>query len=195
VPEYLGIARDDKSDLLSRLMRGLESDVTVLTGGVSMGEYDFVKEVFKEAGLEIIFSRVAMKPGKPTVFARRGDKMVFGLPGNPVSSYIAFENIARLAIGRLCGMKYPGLPRVRGVLLRHLNQVPGRTAFLPARATIRETGWTVDPLKWKGSADIVGFSRANAAAVFPADRDYMPKGETIEAMLFPDYFSRLNQEL
>jgi molybdopterin molybdotransferase len=189
-PDYLGIVRDDREELRARVSEGLERDVLIVTGGVSMGEYDFGKDVFRELGLEILFSKVAMKPGKPTVFARKGDKLVFGLPGNPVSTFISFENFVRPALGRLCGLRRPDLPRVRGELLRDMKQAPGRTAFLPAWAAMGPTGWTVAPLRWKGSADIIGFARANSAVIFPADRDSMAKGETVEAMLLPDFFAR-----
>jgi molybdopterin molybdotransferase len=189
-PDYLGIARDDRADLRKRVSDGLERDVLIVTGGVSMGEYDFGKEVFQLLGLQILFSKVAMKPGKPTVFARKGDRLVFGLPGNPVSTFISFENFVRPALGRLCGLRHPDLARVRGELLRDMKQMAGRTAFLPAWAIPGPAGWSIDPLRWRGSADIIGFSRANSAVIFPADRDSMAKGETVEAMLLPDFFSR-----
>ena len=115
-------------------------DVLIVTGGVSMGEYDFVQEVFHDLGLEILFSKVAIKPGKPTVFARRGEKLVFGLPGNPISALITFECFVRPAIGRLCGMNNPELPRMMGELLADMKQTPGRTAFLPAWVSL-ERGW------------------------------------------------------
>ncbi len=189
--DYLGIARDDKADLCSRVSRGLERDVVILTGGVSMGEYDFVKDVFEELALELLFTKVAMKPGKPTVFARKGNKLAFGLPGNPVSAFVAFENFVRPALGRLCGFARPDLPRIQGALLRDMKQSPGRTAFLPARVWWEPDGWKIEPLRWHGSADIIGFSRANAAVIFPADRSLMRGGETAESILFADYLQRL----
>ena len=188
--EYLGIARDDPDELRRRMVEGLERDVLILTGGVSMGEYDFVKEVFQELGLQILFTRVAMKPGKPTVFARKGDRLVFGLPGNPVSTFVSFENFVRPALGRICGLARPDLPRVRGELLRDMKQTPGRTAFLPAWAQWQATGWTVEPLRWKGSADIIGFARANATVIFPAERDFIARGDQVEAMLLADFALR-----
>jgi len=189
-PDSLGIARDDKEELRARVREGVERDVFIMTGGVSMGEYDFGKDVFEELGLQILFSKVAMKPGKPTVFARKGGRLVFGLPGNPVSTFISFENFVRPAIGRICGLKRPDLPRVRGELLRDMRQAPGRTAFLPAWTAADACSWSIEPLGWKGSADIIGFARANSAVIFPADRDFMAKGETVEAMLLPDFFAR-----
>jgi molybdopterin molybdotransferase len=189
-PEYLGIARDEKQDLCKRLTEALERDVVILTGGVSMGEYDFVKDVFQDFNIEILFSRVAMRPGKPTVFARSGGKLIFGLPGNPVSAFVAFENFVRPALGRLCGHRNPDLPRVSGRLMLDMRQAPGRTSFLPAWVALEVSGWKVEPLRWKGSADVISFSRANAVAILPANCSFMAKGETIEALLLPDYFDR-----
>jgi molybdopterin molybdotransferase len=188
--EYLGIARDDKQDLQAMLTRGLEHELVILTGGVSMGEYDLAKDVFLDLGFEILFSRVAMRPGKPTVFARRGSNLVFGLPGNPVSTFVAFENFVRPALARLCGHKKPDLPRIRGELMQDLRQVPGRTSFLPSWVSFEDGQWKVEPLRWKGSADIIAFSRANAAVIVPAESGFVAKGERVEAMLFPDHFSR-----
>lgn len=185
--EYLGIARDQKESLKQLMLEGLRRDVLILTGGVSMGEYDLVEEVFEELHLEIFFSKVAMKPGKPTVFARKDNAVVFGLPGNPVSSFVSFENFVRPAVGRLCGLTNPHLPRIKGELLQDMKQKPGRTAFLPAWVAWEEGKWTIEPLGWKGSGDIVGFSRANATVIFPDDRDCMRRGEVVEAMLLPDY--------
>ena len=188
--DYLGIARDDKAELRRLIESGLERDVLILTGGVSMGEYDFVKDIFEELGLEIFFTKVRMKPGKPTVFARKEDKLVFGLPGNPVSTFVAFENFVRPALGRMCGFTRPELPRIKGELLRDMQQTPGRTAFLPAWVSGGANGWTIEPLRWRGSADIIGFSRCNATVIFPAELDSMRAGETVEAMLLADYSLR-----
>jgi molybdopterin molybdotransferase len=188
--EYLGIARDDKEELYRKMHAGLERDVLIITGGVSMGEYDFVQEVFRELGLEILFSKVAIKPGKPTVFARRGDRLVFGLPGNPISALVTFECFVRPALGRLCGMKSPELPRMMGELLADMKQSPGRMAFLPAWVFWEEDGWKVEPLAWKSSADIIGFTQANATFIFPKNRDSLSRGEIVELMLLPDFFVR-----
>ena len=188
--QYLGIARDEKEDLRQKMIAGLEYDVLIITGGVSMGDYDFVQDVFKDLGIEILFSKVAIKPGKPTVFARRGDKLVFGLPGNPISALVTFECFVRPTLGRLCGMTDPELPRMKGELLADMKQSPGRMAFLPAWASWNEEGWKVEPLRWKSSADIIGFTHANATFIFPKNRDFLSRGETVELMLLPDFFIR-----
>jgi molybdopterin molybdotransferase len=98
--------------------------------------------------------------------------------------------LVRPALDRLCGHNKPNLARVKGELMRDLRQLPGRTAFLPAWVCIEPGGWKIEPLRWKGSADIIGFSRANAAVIVPAERDFIAKGEEVEAMLLPDYFRR-----
>jgi molybdopterin molybdotransferase len=188
--QYLGIAPDNKEDLRKKMLLGLEQDVLIITGGVSMGEYDFVKEVFQDLGLEILFSRVAIKPGKPTVFARKGDKLVFGLPGNPISALVTFECFVRPALGAMCGMLHPELPRMKGELLADMRQTPGRTGFFPAWVSCGEKGWNVDPLAWKSSADIIGFTGANAVFIFPKERDLLSRGEAVELMLLPDFFQR-----
>jgi molybdopterin molybdotransferase len=188
--DYLGIVRDDREELRRTMLLGLERDVLIITGGVSMGEYDLVQDVFRDVGIEILFSKVAIKPGKPTVFARKGDRLVFGLPGNPISALITFECFVRPALGRLCGIKAPELPRMKGELLADTKQSPGRTAFLPAWVFWQDDGWKVEPLVWKGSADIVGFTGANATFIFPRNRQFLSRGETVELMLLPDFFLR-----
>ena len=188
--DYLGIARDEKEYLRERILEGLKRDVLIITGGVSMGEYDFVRDVFEELGVEILISKVAIKPGKPTVFARKGDRLVFGLPGNPLSSMITFECFARPVLGRMCGMNQPELRRMRGALVEDVRQTPGRTSFLPARIEWTQNGWSVRPISWKNSADMIGFSSANATLIFPGERDLLSRGETVEIMLLPDFFTR-----
>jgi molybdopterin molybdotransferase len=188
--DYLGIVRDDREELRQKMLAGLERDVLIITGGVSMGEYDFVRDVFQALELEILFSKVAIKPGKPTVFARRGNKLIFGLPGNPISALITFECFVRPVLGRLCGASNPELPRMKGELLADMRQSLGRTAFLPAWVTWQDDGWKVDPLRWKSSADIIGFTGANATFIFPKNRDLLSRGEIVEIMLLPDFFVR-----
>jgi molybdopterin molybdotransferase len=183
--DYLGIARDDKGEIRTFLQEGLQRDVVIVTGGVSVGEYDLVEDALRDMGLEIVFNKVAVRPGKPTVFARGGDRLVFALPGNPVSSFVTFELLVRPALGRMCGLHAPELPRVRGALARDVRQAPGRTSFLPARASRRGAGWRIEPLEWRGSGDIIGFARGNAALIFPRELDFLPAGGEVEAVLFP----------
>ena len=188
--DYLGIARDEKKNLREKILTGLELDVLIITGGVSMGEYDFVRDIFEELNIEILFSKVAIRPGKPTVFARKENRLIFGLPGNPLSSMVTFECFARPVIGRMCGMKQPELLRLQGILVEDVRQTPGRTTFLPARIELTQNGWMVQPISWKNSADMIGFSGANATFIFPGERDLISRNETVEIMLLPDFFTR-----
>ncbi len=189
-PEYLGIVRDDKEVLRDKMLQGLRKDVLIITGGVSMGEYDYVKDVFEELELEILFSKVAIKPGKPTVFARKGKTLVFGLPGNPISALVTFECFVRPALGTLCGMSQPELHRMRGELLDDMEQSSGRMAFFPAWVYWDDGKIKVQPLRWKSSADIIGFTGANATFIFPRGQSHLKKGEIVEVMLLPDFFFR-----
>lgn len=189
-PEYLGIAQDEPADLRRKIIAGLEREVLIISGGASIGPYDLVKGIMEEAGVEILFAQVAVRPGKPAVFGCRGDTLVFGLPGNPVSSLVAFENFVRPALGRICGFARPDLEKVEGELQTTIRQVPGRTALMPAQLSWTRGGWAVDPLPWKGSGDIIGFSRADALLVFPSDRETLTRGAKVEALLLPDYFIR-----
>jgi len=188
--EYLGIVKDDKEALRSRMQSGLQKDVLIITGGVSMGEYDYVKDVFEELGLEILFSKVAIKPGKPTVFARKDDTLIFGLPGNPISALVTFECFVRPALSSLCGMAQPELHRMQGELLNDMQQSSGRMAFFPAWVFWDDGGLKVEPLRWKSSADIIGFTGANATFIFPRGKSQLKKGEIVEVMLLPDFFFR-----
>lgn len=191
--EYLGIASDDRAQIKRVILEGLRRDVLIMTGGVSVGAYDFVEEILREAGLKIIFSGVAIRPGKPTVFARRGDRIVFGLPGNPISTFVSFELFVRPALGRICGLAAPGLFRVQGRLSLGVGHKSERTSFIPARLSWSQDGWVIDPLPWKGSSDIIGFSRANGLLILPQDKKAMAEGERVEAVLLPDFWQRLTR--
>jgi molybdopterin molybdotransferase len=189
-PRYLGIARDTMEDLRARIVAGLKYDILILSGGASVGPYDLVKDVFGELGIEVLFDRIAVRPGKPTIFARKEQNLIFGLPGNPVSSFVSFENFVRPALGRMCGMANPDLMRIHGLLAAGMKQNPGRMSFLPARTSWMDSGWKIDPLPWKGSGDIIGFSNADSLVIFPGDRAEMKEAEGAEALLLPDYGAR-----
>ncbi len=189
-PDYLGIARDETAELRRKVEEGLQRDVMVISGGASVGPYDLVKSVFGDLGIEIVFARVAIRPGRPTIFARKGSTLIFGLPGNPVSSFVSFENFVRPVLGRMCGFARPDLPRIEGELQTSLKQAWGRTSFLPAIVSWEGGGWKISPLPWKGSGDIIGFSRSNALVIFPGDRDLLARGSRVEALLLPDFLDR-----
>src|SRR5258708_18203280 len=131
-PVLLGNAKDSLQDLRASITAGLEFDALILSGGVSMGKYDLVEPVFCELGAEIIFDAVAIRPGKPVVFAICKGKPVFGLPGNPVSTMVTFDLFVRPALEILSGAEPIPLPFFEAILSSPLSEKPGLTHFLPA---------------------------------------------------------------
>lgn len=168
--ERLPLAGDDTELLKQQMAAALERcDVLVTSGGVSMGVYDFTKTAFRELGAEILFERVALKPGKPTVFGKLSDKLIFGLPGNPVSVAVTFNLFARAALRAMQGAKEKTLPEVTAVLARNVKASPDRDSYLPAVLRTDEDGRLLaESLKWGGSSDFVSFARANGLIMVPA---------------------------
>jgi molybdopterin molybdotransferase len=162
--ERLPLAIDDTEGLKKQITEAAEqSDMLVTSGGVSMGIYDFTKTALKELGAEIYFERVALRPGKPTVFARLGNTLVFGLPGNPVSVAVTFNLFARTALRAMQGATQAELVEETAVLARDLKGSIERESYLPAILRTDEKGTLLaEPLKWGGSSDFVAFARATA---------------------------------
>jgi molybdopterin molybdotransferase len=168
VPRYLGIARDRLDHLRPLVAEGLKHDILVLSGGVSAGQRDLVPDVLTELGVQAHFHKVAMKPGKPVFFGTRQQALVFGLPGNPVSSLICFELFVRPAMRRLQGHADPGPFFVQAILEEDFAYRSDRPTYHPAKLTATSAGWRVRPVPWFGSADLRGLAAANTFVVFPA---------------------------
>ena len=168
--EHLPFAGDD-AKLLQRVIAvsAERADVLVLSGGVSMGVYDFTKTALGALGAEIFFERVSLRPGKPTVFARLGRTLVFGLPGNPVSVSVTFNLFARTAIRAMQGARQAALNEEQAVLGRAVRGAQERASYLPARLGTDAAGRLVaEPLRWGGSSDFVAFTRADALLILEA---------------------------
>jgi len=185
-PVVLGNAADRVEDLGEKIARGLKEDALVLTGGVSMGKYDLVEGVLKALDAEFFFDAVAIRPGKPAVFAVCKDKPVFGLPGNPVSTMVTFQLFVTPAIDLLSGADAHPLPLVEARLSEALNERPGLTHFLPARIEWRGAEPQVSALKWQGSGDIAALAGANCFLMVPAERENIPSGEQVSVLLRKD---------
>ena len=165
---YLGIARDDKAGLEKLVRDGLErSNVLVLSGGVSAGKYDFVPDVLRESGVEAHFHKVRVKPGKPLLFGTRGDTLVFGLPGNPVSSFVGFELFVRPALRKMGGEAIPGPTFVPVPLAEELKAENDRPTYAPATLKWTSEGLRVSPAGWFGSADLRGLLNTDALISLP----------------------------
>lgn len=176
-PVPLGNAADRPDDLRSKIEAGLACDVLVLSGGVSMGKYDLVEAVLRELGAEFVFDAVAIRPGRPAVFAVCRDKMVFGLPGNPVSTMVTFELLVLPALDLLSGASPRPLAFSRARLRHPVKQKAPLSHFLPARVEWKADGPEVEELSWQGSGDIVSMSQANCFLVLSPDKLELAAGE------------------
>src|SRR5580765_1574716 len=187
-PVLLGNAMDREDDLASKIRRGLQEDLLVLSGGVSMGKYDLVEKVLRELETEFYFDEVEIRPGRPAVFGKCGEKFVFGLPGNPVSTMVTFELFVVPAVDLLSGAEARGLPMVEARLGEAMNEKPGLTHFLPARMEGQGAEREVKTLKWQGSGDVPALGRANCFVVVPAEKEKLAVGERVEVIVRRDLF-------
>jgi len=178
--DYLGIAADSPAAIEEALAAGLEHDLLVISGGVSVGRYDLVGDVLSSLGAETLFHKVATKPGKPVLFARRGRTIAFGLPGNPLSCFVVFHIMMRAAIARMTGSPQRPPEYRTGYMTHALSNKPGRKTFRPCRVAARDGRSAVALVPSRGSADIMGASAANAFLVIPRDCERLEKGEIVE---------------
>jgi molybdopterin molybdotransferase len=177
------VVRDRRDDTEQAFATALESaDVVVASGGVSVGPHDHVKPALAALGVEERFWGVALKPGKPTWFGTRGDRLVFGLPGNPVSAMVTFHLFARPALRRLAGAQEEDT-RARAVLDQPVRQNPGREEIIRCRLAARDDGWHVEPTKSQGSHVLSSMLDARAFALIPAGDGELPAGERVDIEL------------
>ncbi len=180
----LGIARDTKESLREKLKAAMAADCIISSGGVSVGDYDFVKDVLKELGSEMIFWKVAMKPGKPLAFGMIGGKPAFGLPGNPISSMVAFEQFVRPALLKMSGRKNIFSSAFRARLTKDLKVKPGRMNFIRAELASGDSGFIVTPLEAQGSGVISTMVRANSFIIVPQDSPGFKKDDLVKVQPF-----------
>lgn len=169
IPLNLGIARDDQEDLARRLRWGLSADVLVSSAGVSVGDRDLVRDALEALGATLGFWKVSMRPGKPVTFGRLGDRPIFGLPGNPVSSMVTFELLVRPALRKMGGHRQLHRPRVRGRALAPLDNPGERRGYLRVRLLPDSQGLGVYPTGEQGSAILRSMLLADGLAVVPPD--------------------------
>jgi len=189
----LPIAPDETSRLRQLIEEGLQSDLLIMTGGVSMGRYDLVEQVLTDLQAEFFFTGAKIQPGRPVVFGRppcgagapaRGasapvSKYFFGLPGNPVSTMVTFELFARPMLEALGGMRPHPLIFLHARLKSEIRVKPGLKRFLPAILSGKYEDSHAELVSWQGSGDIPARARANCYIVIPPDLDHIPAGEWV----------------
>jgi len=183
--ERLPPVEDDPAAHRRALERALDADVVVTTGGVSVGPHDLVRETEADLGVEEVFWRVAVKPGKPISFGVRGATLVFGLPGNPVSSLVGFELFVRPALAALQGAVDAGPHFEAGRLATPLRRNPARDELVRARRTTSADGSRLEPVSGQESHMIVRAAAANALVLVPRGDGELTTGETVRYLLLP----------
>ncbi len=186
VAEKLGIARDERTHLAEKIQAGLGCDLLILSGGVSAGTRDLVPSELAQAGVREIFHQVNVKPGKPVWFGvNETDNsrcLVFGLPGNPVSSLVCFELFARPVIRQMMGFESPNSERISGVLLGEFVNRGERPVYHPAHFGPLQNVPSVQLIPWMGSADLRATVKANGMAVFPTGDHTYKAGTWIDVI-------------
>ncbi|OGD26912.1 MAG: hypothetical protein A2Y56_12375 [Candidatus Aminicenantes bacterium RBG_13_63_10] len=182
---YLGIARDRASQLERKIQKAKDADILTISGGVSVGDYDLVKEELRRLGVRPVFWQLRIKPGKPTFFGVRGRQLVFGLPGNPTSAMVMFHLFVRPAIDLMLGRKRTGLRSARAVLEQEIAIRPGRTQFLRGRLVGEGPVLRVEPFPDQRSGVLRSMVKSRVLIVMPADLPRLQKGREVE-ILFLD---------
>jgi molybdopterin molybdotransferase len=186
--ERLDAVADDESAHRDAIARGLEFDVLVTSGGVSVGPHDLVRRVEAELGVEEVFWRVSIKPGKPVSFGVRGETLVFGLPGNPVSSFVGCELFVRPALAALQGATDPGPRFLPGRLARAVRRDPARTELMRARLDGTDEGVVLDPITGQESHMIVRSAAADALVLVPAGEGELAAGSAVRYLPLDYYY-------
>jgi len=179
VAEVLDPAPDDEAVLRAALERGLEADVLLTSGGVSVGPHDLVRVLLAELGVDEVFWGVAMRPGKPLFFGVRDQVLVFGLPGNPVSSLVGFELFVRSALGALQGAASPGPAYLPGRLRAAVRRRAARDELVRARTHVEDGTVVLEPLSGQESHMIVRAAAADALVLIPRGDGELPAGSPV----------------
>ncbi len=182
--EILPIAVDDLEGLKETIKDAIKNcDCLIISGGVSVGDYDFTKPALRQIGAEIFFEKISLKPGKPMVFSKLDDTLIFGLPGNPVSIAVTFFVFVRMALLQMQSAKQTGLKKGYAKLTHDIKAVKGRDAMLPVSLSGNDNGeLTIETLRFSGSSNFIRFAKANALVFVPQDK--MLKKEDVAEIYF-----------
>jgi molybdopterin molybdotransferase len=183
IPLQLGIAKDRKEEIEEKLRQGIRADILISSAGVSVGDYDFVKDVMKDLGMEMVFWKVAMRPGQPLAFGRIGGKPVFGLPGNPVSSMISFEQFVRPSLLKMMGHRQLFRPVIEAILKEEIRKMTGRRFFIRGTVSFEKNQYFVTTTGEQGSGILRSMVKANGLIVIPEDQEMVRAGERVKVQL------------
>ncbi|OQW62875.1 MAG: molybdopterin biosynthesis protein MoeA [Proteobacteria bacterium HN_bin10] len=183
IPILLGIARDNPAALKEKITHGLAADIIVLSGGVSMGDYDFTKAVFKDLGAEMHFWKLAIRPGQPLVFGKIQGKLAFGLPGNPVSSMVTFEQLVRPAMLKMGGHRSYGRPVVQALFQEKFSKKNDRRHFLRGILTSEDGVFKVRTTGDQGSGILTSMVKANCLIDIPEAVERVNPGDAVTVQL------------
>jgi molybdopterin molybdotransferase len=187
IPHQFGIAGDDREQLRQALEKGLRGDLLLVSGGVSVGDRDLVRPVLEEIGVEVVFHRVAIQPGKPVLFGQRDNGFVFGLPGNPVSGYAIFHCLVRPLLRKMQGAAPPGPILLTARLRSGVRGNPKRLVFRQARLQTGPEGLEVEAVRTTGSSDLHACTRANAMILVPLGVAEIDAGEVVSVLPVPGF--------
>jgi len=179
VPKNLGIAKDNPGQLERKIKKGLDCDLILTSGGVSVGDYDLVKDILVKMGTDIRFWQLAMRPGKPLVFGSLRGIPVFGLPGNPVSSMVSFEIFVRPVILRMLGQKDDEGKEVKAILEEDISKKMGLRYFLRAQTRWDGVAYLTHTSGPQGSGILRTMALANSLIILPENKKFVKKGKRV----------------
>ncbi len=188
IPVLLGIAKDDPDSLKEKIRQGLTCDILVLSGGVSMGDYDFTKPVFAELGADMNFWKLAIRPGQPVAFGKIQGKLAFGLPGNPVSSMVTFDQLVRPAMLKMGGHDHWERPTVKAVFQETFSKQNGRRHFLRGVLCHQNGTLTVRTTGGQGSGILTSMVKANGFIDVPEEVERLQPGDVVNVQLLSRNF-------
>ncbi len=187
-PVYLGIVRDTKEEIAAKLTEATRADAIISSGGVSVGDYDLVTDVIEELGGGIRFRKIAVRPGQPVTFGIIGGKPIFGLPGNPVSSMVSFEQFVRPALLKMSGFTKIFRPVIDAILREDLSQKPGRKRFIRSVVTLEDGEYYVRTTGEQGSGILMSMVKSNGLIVLPEDKTDFRAGKKVRVQLLDRSF-------
>jgi molybdopterin molybdotransferase len=183
IPMQMGIARDRREDLIEKFRAAMRADLILSSGGVSVGDFDLVKDVMKQEGNQMQFWQVAMKPGQPLAFGALENVPIIGLPGNPVSSMVSFEQFARPAILKMMGHKNLFRKTIRARLVEDIEKKPGKRHFIRGIIELTADGYSARTTGEQGSGILKSMVQANGLVILPPGLTTAKAGDYVTVQL------------